>query len=109
VREIVFDTETTGLDPYQDRVIELGGIELSKRFATGRVFHYYLNPQGREINAEAQAVHGITAADLPTSRASTTSPRIFCPSSTAPSWSPTTPISTSASSTPSSIGSAICR
>lgn len=64
MREIVFDTETTGLDPYQDRVIELGGIELSKRFPTGRVFHYYLNPQGREINAEAQAVHGITAADL---------------------------------------------
>jgi DNA polymerase III subunit epsilon len=64
VREIVFDTETTGLDPYQDRVIELGGIELSKRFPTGRVFHYYLNPQGREINSEAQAVHGITAADL---------------------------------------------
>jgi DNA polymerase-3 subunit epsilon len=64
VREIVFDTETTGLDPYQDRVIELGGIELFKRFPTGRVFHYYLNPQGREINAEAQAVHGITAADL---------------------------------------------
>jgi len=64
VREIVFDTETTGLDPYQDRVIELGGIELNKHFPTGRVFHYYLNPQGREINAEAQAVHGITAADL---------------------------------------------
>jgi DNA polymerase-3 subunit epsilon len=64
VREIVFDTETTGLDPYQDRVIELGGIELFKRFPTGRVFHYYLNPQGREINAEAQAVHGISAADL---------------------------------------------
>jgi len=64
VREIVFDTETTGLDPYQDRVIELGGIELNKRFPTGRVFHYYLNPQGREINAEAQAVHGISAADL---------------------------------------------
>jgi DNA polymerase-3 subunit epsilon len=64
VREIVFDTETTGLDPYQDRVIELGGIELFKRFPTGRVFHYYLNPQGREINPEAQAVHGITAADL---------------------------------------------
>jgi DNA polymerase-3 subunit epsilon len=64
MREIVFDTETTGLDPYQDRVIELGGVELVKRFPTGRVFHYYLNPQGRQINAEAQTVHGITAADL---------------------------------------------
>lgn len=64
MREIVFDTETTGLDPYQDRVIELGGVELVKRFPTGRTFHFYLNPQGREINAEALAVHGITAADL---------------------------------------------
>ena len=64
MREIVFDTETTGLDPYQDRVIELGGVELMKRFPTGRTFHFYLNPQGREINAEALAVHGITAADL---------------------------------------------
>jgi DNA polymerase-3 subunit epsilon len=64
LREIVFDTESTGLDPYQDRIIELGGIELDNRFPTGRVFHYYINPQGREIHAEAQAVHGITAADL---------------------------------------------
>jgi DNA polymerase-3 subunit epsilon len=64
LREIVFDTETTGLDPYQDRVIELGGIELVNRFPTGRTFHHYINPQGRQINAEAQAVHGISAADL---------------------------------------------
>lgn len=64
MREIVFDTETTGLDPYQDRVIELGGVELVNRFPTGRTFHHYLNPQGRAINAEAQAVHGISAADL---------------------------------------------
>ncbi len=64
MREIVFDTETTGLDPYQDRVIELGGVELVNRFPTGRTFHHYINPQGRAINAEAQAVHGISAADL---------------------------------------------
>ncbi|MDW6024492.1 DNA polymerase III subunit epsilon [Mesorhizobium sp. BAC0120] len=64
MREIVFDTETTGLDPYQDRIIELGGVELDNRFLTGRTFHYYINPQGRQINAEAQAVHGIGAADL---------------------------------------------
>lgn len=64
MREIIFDTETTGLDPYQDRVIELGAIELVKRFPTGRTFHKYINPQGRAINAEAQTVHGISAADL---------------------------------------------
>ncbi len=64
MREIVFDTETTGLDWRDDRVIELGGIELVNRFPTGRSFHRYINPQGREINAEAQAVHGISMADL---------------------------------------------
>ncbi|MEW9835386.1 DNA polymerase III subunit epsilon [Mesorhizobium sp. ZMM04-4] len=64
MREIVFDTETTGLDWRDDRVIELGGIELLNRFPTGRSFHAYINPQGREINVEAQAVHGISKADL---------------------------------------------
>jgi DNA polymerase-3 subunit epsilon len=64
MREIVFDTETTGLDWRDDRVIELGGIELVNRFPTGRSFHRYINPQGREINVEAQAVHGISKADL---------------------------------------------
>ncbi|HEY6631438.1 MAG TPA: DNA polymerase III subunit epsilon [Rhizobiaceae bacterium] len=64
MREIVFDTETTGLDWRDDRVIELGGIELVNRFPTGRSFHRYINPQGREINAEAQAVHGISKAEL---------------------------------------------
>jgi DNA polymerase-3 subunit epsilon len=64
LREIVFDTETTGLDPSQDRIIELGGVELDNRFLTGRTFHHYINPQGRQINAEAQTVHGISAADL---------------------------------------------
>ena len=64
MREIVFDTETTGLDANQDRIIELGGIELFKRFPTGRVFHHFINPQGRPINSDAQAVHGISMADL---------------------------------------------
>jgi DNA polymerase III subunit epsilon len=64
MREIVFDTETTGLDANQDRIIELGGIELFNRFPTGRVFHHFLNPQGCPINADAQAVHGISMADL---------------------------------------------
>ena len=64
MREIVFDTETTGLDWRDERIIELGGIELVNRFPTGRSFHRYINPQGRAINVEAQAVHGISAADL---------------------------------------------
>jgi len=57
MREIIFDTETTGLDSREDRVIELGGVELVNRFPTGRTFHKFINPQGRAIHAEAQAVH----------------------------------------------------
>jgi DNA polymerase-3 subunit epsilon len=64
MREIVFDTETTGLDLRDDRIIEIGGVELVNRFPTGRSFHHYLNPQGRSIHADALAVHGITAAQL---------------------------------------------
>ncbi len=63
-REIVFDTETTGLDFREDRVIEIGGLELVNRFPSGRTFHVYLNPQGRSVHPEAQAVHGISNADL---------------------------------------------
>ena len=64
MREIIFDTETTGLDFRDDRVIEIGGIELVNRFPTGRTFHHYINPQGRAIHPEAQAVHGIGAEQL---------------------------------------------
>lgn len=64
MREIIFDTETTGLDAEVDRIIELGGIELINRFPTGRSFHVYINPEGRTIHADAKAVHGITEAQL---------------------------------------------
>jgi len=64
MREIIFDTETTGLDMRDDRIIELGGVEMVNRFPTGRTFHKFINPQGRAVHAEAQAVHGISAADL---------------------------------------------
>jgi DNA polymerase-3 subunit epsilon len=64
MREIIFDTETTGLDAREDRVIELGCIEMVNRFPTGRTFHHYINPQGRAINVDAQAVHGISAEHL---------------------------------------------
>jgi DNA polymerase-3 subunit epsilon len=64
MREIIFDTETTGLDAREDRIIEFGGIELVNKFPTGRTFHHYINAQGRPVNPEALAVHGISDADL---------------------------------------------
>ena len=60
MREIVFDTETTGLDPYQGhRLVEIGCIELVNRFPTGKTFHRYLNPE-RDMPQEAFAVHGLS-------------------------------------------------
>lgn len=64
MREIIFDTETTGLDARDDRIIEIGAVELVNRFPTGRTFHEYINPQGRSVHAEALAVHGIGEAQL---------------------------------------------
>ena len=64
MREIVFDTETTGLDARVDRVIEIGGVELVNRFPTGRTFHQFINPQGRSVHPEALAIHGISDAQL---------------------------------------------
>ena len=62
MREIVFDTETTGLDPRQGhRLIEIGCIELLNRIPTGNTFHRYINPE-RDIPAEAFAIHGIDLA-----------------------------------------------
>jgi DNA polymerase-3 subunit epsilon len=64
MREVVLDTETTGLDPNAGhRVIEVGCLELHNHVPTGRTFHAYLNPE-REIPAEAVAIHGLTAAFL---------------------------------------------
>jgi DNA polymerase III subunit epsilon len=61
MREIIFDTETTGLRPEDgERVIEIGAVELENRFPTGRSFHVYLNPQGRPVHPDALRVHGIT-------------------------------------------------
>jgi len=59
MREIVLDTETTGLDPAQGhRIVEIGAIELSNHMPTGRRFHEYINPE-REMPQEAFAVHGL--------------------------------------------------
>ena len=61
MRQVVLDTETTGLEPAQGhRIIEIGAIEMVDRRATGRNFHAYLQPD-RSIDAGAQQVHGITA------------------------------------------------
>ena len=59
MREIVFDTETTGLDPTQgDRLVEIGCIELVNRFPTGKAFHCYFNPE-RDMPEQAFRVHGL--------------------------------------------------
>jgi DNA polymerase-3 subunit epsilon len=64
MREIVLDTETTGLDPATgDRIVELGAVEIVNHMPTGRTFHAYVNPQ-REVPEEAVGVHGLTAAFL---------------------------------------------
>jgi len=64
MRQIVLDTETTGLDPKQGhRIIELAGLEVVNRRATGRTVHFYLDPE-REIDAGATEVHGMTWDDL---------------------------------------------
>jgi len=66
MRQIILDTETTGLSTSQGhRIIEIGCIEMVNRRLTGREFHRFLNPD-REIDEGAEAVHGITRADLET-------------------------------------------
>lgn len=60
MREIVFDTETTGLNPATgDRLVEIGCVELFNRVETGRVFHAYFNPE-RAMPIEAEQVHGLS-------------------------------------------------
>jgi DNA polymerase-3 subunit epsilon len=59
MRQILLDTETTGLDARSHRVIEIGCVELVERRPSGRVFHRYLNPQ-REVDRGAAEVHGLT-------------------------------------------------
>ena len=64
MREIVFDTETTGLNPMGgDRMVEIGCIEIVNRVETGRHFHCYFNPE-RDMPFEAEAVHGLSTIFL---------------------------------------------
>jgi len=64
MREIIFDTETTGFDPATgDRIVEIGCVELLNRIPTGATFHVYINPE-RDMPAQAEAVHGLSAEFL---------------------------------------------
>ena len=66
MREIVLDTETTGLDPLRgDRLVEIGCVEILNRMPTGQTYHVYINPE-RDMPAEAFAVHGLSAEFLST-------------------------------------------
>src|SRR6188472_3080525 len=66
MREIVLDTETTGLDPLRgDRLVEIGCVEVFNRMPTGQTYHVYINPE-RDMPAEAFAVHGLSAEFLAT-------------------------------------------
>lgn len=66
IREIVLDTETTGMDPVRgDRIVEIGCVELISHVPTGRTLHLYINPE-RDVPAEATAVHGLTTEFLST-------------------------------------------
>jgi len=64
MREIILDTETTGLDPLRgDRLVEIGCVEILNRMPTGQTFHRHINPE-REMPAEAFAVHGLSTEFL---------------------------------------------
>ncbi|MFA7587601.1 MAG: DNA polymerase III subunit epsilon [Novosphingobium sp.] len=64
MREIIFDTETTGLDPKSgDRLVEIGCVEMINRIPTGNTYHAYCNPE-RSMPAAAEAVHGLSEAFL---------------------------------------------
>jgi DNA polymerase III subunit epsilon len=64
MREIILDTETTGLDPLRgDRLVEIGCVEIFNRMPTGQTFHRHINPE-RDMPAEAFAVHGLSTEFL---------------------------------------------
>jgi DNA polymerase III subunit epsilon len=68
MREIVLDTETTGLDPAKGhRVVEIGAVEISNLIPSGRVFHVYIDPE-RDMPEEAFRVHGLSQAFLSTQK-----------------------------------------
>jgi DNA polymerase III subunit epsilon len=65
LREIVLDTETTGLDARKgDRLVELGCVEIINRIPTGREFHAFICPEDREVHPDAEQIHGLSTAFL---------------------------------------------
>ena len=59
MREIILDTETTGLNPDKgDRIVEIGCVELWNKLPTGQTFHKYINPE-RDMPEEAKKIHGL--------------------------------------------------
>ena len=103
MREIILDTETTGLDPSSgDRIVEIGCIEAHNHMPTGEVFHTYINPE-RDMPEGAFAVHGLSSefladkpkfaevADLTLDLTDVAASVIQCPSPVAPSMAWTRP------------------
>ena len=110
MREIVFDTETTGLDPMAgDRIVEIGCVELLNHIPTGRTLPRLHQSRARHAARRPSRCTASPTRSWPTSRSSPRSPTSSWPSSAMRGSSPTTPRSTSASSMPSWRGSAIRR
>lgn len=66
IREIILDTETTGLDPFDGhRIVEIGALEMKNKVVTGKKFHFYINPE-RDMPTEAYRIHGISGEFLKT-------------------------------------------
>ena len=66
IREIILDTETTGLEPLDGhRIVEIGALEMKNKVVTGNKFHFYVNPE-RDIPTEAYRIHGISGEFLKT-------------------------------------------
>lgn len=64
IREIILDTETTGLDPFEGhRIVEIGALEMRNKVVTGNKFHFYINPE-RDMPTEAYRIHGISGEFL---------------------------------------------
>jgi DNA polymerase III subunit epsilon len=65
MREIVLDTETTGLDAKKgDRLIEIGCVELANHLPTGRHFHRFIDPEDRDVHPDAERIHGLSTSFL---------------------------------------------
>ncbi len=98
MREIIFDTETTGLDPKTgDRMVEIGCVELVNLVPTGETFHAYYNPE-RDMPAGAEAVHGLSVPSCRKSPCSATRSKTCSNLSPIRRWWRTMQASTSASS-----------